>query len=89
MTREEAINYALCPLRRKEQKQMEKCPFCGGYTGLEAAGKLTQLYDWSGNPGGYDLNYAGALTARCIDCGRRIKLSKLKDDCGAKMDGRQ
>ena len=89
MTREEAIYYALCPSRRKERKRMEKCPFCGGSTGLVAVGKFTQLYDWSGNPDGYAFDYAGTLTARCIDCGRRITLSKLEDACEAKMDGRQ
>lgn len=56
---------------------MEKCPFCGGSTGLEAVRRFTQFYNWDGKPDGYVFDYSHTLTARCSDCGKRVELAKL------------
>lgn len=60
---------------------MDKCQKCGGKTGLEAVHRFTQLYDWNGEPAGYEFDRPyGTTTAVCCDCGRRFKLSDLEAD---------
>lgn len=63
---------------------MKCCPFCGGIRGVNTTyyTKYSQDYDWDGNPltatesgAGY-----GRSTGDCLDCGKRITLSRLQNE---------
>ena len=59
---------------------MDKCPYCGSTKGAMTTFIGTQYYKWNGEPDGYfeEMDGSESKFAKCLDCGRKIKLAKLQ-----------
>ena len=58
---------------------MDKCPKCGGTTGFYTKGEVWQYYKCTGDPNGYEIVGEGRM-AKCLDCGKQIKLATILSD---------
>ena len=53
------------------------CPYCRSIKGYAATGRFTQYYSLVGEPMGYSLNDAGTNSVVCLECGKRVSLSRI------------
>ena len=53
------------------------CPHCHSTKGYAASGRFTQYYSLAGEPSGYSLDDIGTNSVVCLDCGKRITLSRI------------
>ena len=60
-----------------------RCPKCGSDKGWYTTGTFYQYYDMRGEPDGcHTDNYESAM-ARCIKCGKRVKLQTIRESVDA------
>lgn len=58
---------------------MDKCPYCGSDKGVFTTFMGTQYYTWNGEPNGYSDNveYESSF-AKCVSCGRKVSMNRIK-----------
>lgn len=56
-------------------KRITECPYCGSDRWLYSKFTGLQLYNYDGNPCGYDTEYCGATETKslwCYNCNRKV-----------------
>ena len=61
---------------------MQRCPYCGSEVGVFTTYTGRQFYFWNGEPAGYnaDVPENQHKFARCLNCERKVKLSRLAEE---------
>lgn len=61
---------------------MQRCPYCGSEVGVFTTYTGRQFYSWDGEPAGYnaDVPENQHKFARCLNCERKVKLSRLAEE---------
>ncbi len=58
-----------------------KCRKCGSDNGYYSTVYVKQYYKINGEPNGYDLDLSKETeTVRCLNCGARVKLEKIREE---------